>query len=115
VILDAWSRRVVGYAISRSIDVRLALAALNAAIERRKPPPGCVHHTDRGSQYAAQGYREALLRYSLVGSMGRRVVGCGDCKEFSFAGFGDAGVDYVANCATRGVGPLSRTIVRLRI
>ena len=72
VILDAWSRRVVGYAISRSIDVRLTLAALNAAIERRKPPPGCVHHTDRGSQYAAQGYREALLRYSLVGSMGRR-------------------------------------------
>jgi putative transposase len=50
VILDAWSRRVVGYAISRSIDVRLTLAALNAAIERRKPPPGCVHHTDRGSQ-----------------------------------------------------------------
>jgi putative transposase len=72
VILDAWSRRVVGYAISPSIDVRLTLAALNAAIERRKPPPGCVHHTDRGSQYAAQGYREALLRYSLVGSMGRR-------------------------------------------
>ena len=72
VILDAWSRRVVGYAMSRSIDVRLTLAALNAAIERRKPPPGCVHHTDRGSQYAAQGYREALLRHSLVGSMGRR-------------------------------------------
>ena len=50
VILDAWSRRVVGYAISHSIDVRLTLAALNAAIERREPPPGCVHHTDRGSQ-----------------------------------------------------------------
>ena len=72
VILDAWSRRAVGYAISRSIDVRLTLAALKAAIERRKPPPGCVHHSDRGSQYAAQGYREALLRHGLVGSMGRR-------------------------------------------
>ena len=60
------------HSAARSIDVRLTLAALNAAIERRKPPPGCVHHTDRGSQYAAQGYREALLRYSLVGSMGRR-------------------------------------------
>ena len=72
VILDAWSRRVVGYAISRSIDVRLTLAALNAAIERRKPAPGCIHHTDRGSQYAAQGYREMLLRHGLVGSMGRR-------------------------------------------
>jgi len=50
VILDAWSRRVVGYAIGRSIDVRLTLAALKAAIERRHPPPGCVHHSDRGSQ-----------------------------------------------------------------
>ncbi len=50
VILDAWSRRAVGYAISRSIDVRLTLAALNAAIESREPPSGCVHHSDRGSQ-----------------------------------------------------------------
>ena len=70
VILDAWSRRAVGYAISRSIDVRLTLAALKAAIERRKPPPSCVHHSDRGSQYDAQAYREALLRCGLVGSMG---------------------------------------------
>ena len=74
VILDAWSRRAVGYAISRSIDVRLTLAALNAAIERRNPPPGCVHHSDRGSQYAAQAYREALLRCGLVGSMGREAI-----------------------------------------
>jgi len=72
VILDAWSRRIVGYAISRSIDVRLTLAALNAAIERRSPPPGCIHHSDRGSQYAARAYRQALLRHGCVGSMGRR-------------------------------------------
>ena len=72
VIIDAWSRRAVGYAISRSIDVRLTLAALHAATERRRPPPGCIHHTDRGSQGAAQGYREALLRHGLLGSMGRR-------------------------------------------
>ena len=50
VILDAWSRRVVGYAISRSIDARLTMAALKSAIEQRKPPPGCMHHSDRGSQ-----------------------------------------------------------------
>jgi hypothetical protein len=49
-ILDAWSRRVVGYAISRSIDARLAAAALKAAIRVRRPPKGCVHHSDRGSQ-----------------------------------------------------------------
>lgn len=48
VILDAWSRKVVGYAIGRSIDVRLTLAALRSAIERRRPPPGCTHHTGRG-------------------------------------------------------------------
>ena len=59
VILDAWSRRVVGYAISRSIDVRLTLAALNVAIERRKPPPGCVHHTD--SQRINASFRAARL------------------------------------------------------
>jgi putative transposase len=62
VILDAWSRRVVGYAISRSIDARLTVAALKAAIARRKPPACCIHHSDRGSQYAAQVYRESLSR-----------------------------------------------------
>ena len=49
VILDAWSRRVVGYAISRSIDARLTIAALKAAIRSRRPPAGCIHHSDRGS------------------------------------------------------------------
>ncbi len=84
VILDAWSRRAVGYAISRSIDVRLTLAALNAAIERRRPPPGCVHHSDRGSQYAAQAYREALVRCGLVGSMGHRGNPYDNAKAESF-------------------------------
>jgi putative transposase len=50
IILDAWSRRVVGYALSRSIDARLTVAALKAAIAARHPPPGCIHHSDRGSQ-----------------------------------------------------------------
>ena len=58
-ILDAWSRRVVGYAISRSIDARLTFAALKAAIRARQPPPGCVHHSDRGSQYAAESLPRA--------------------------------------------------------
>ena len=49
LVLDAWSRRVVGYAISRSIDARLAVAALRAAIQSRGPPPGCTHHSDRGA------------------------------------------------------------------
>lgn len=72
IILDAWSRRVVGYALSRSIDARLTLAALRAAIERRRPPAGLVHHSDRGSQYAAEIYRQHLAQHGIVGSMGRR-------------------------------------------
>ena len=60
VILDAWSRRVVGWAISRRIDADLALAALEAAIAGREPPPGCLHHSDRGSQYASEPYRKRL-------------------------------------------------------
>jgi putative transposase len=71
-ILGAWSRRVVGYAIGRSIDARLALAAFKAAIHARKPPTGCVHHSDRDSQYASEAYRELLAKHGLVGSMGRR-------------------------------------------
>jgi putative transposase len=84
VILDAWSRRVVGYAISRSIDARLVIAALETAVERRKPPPGCVHHSDRGSQYAAERYRELLAAHGLVGSMGRRGNPYDNAKAESF-------------------------------
>jgi len=72
VIMNAWSRRIIGYAMSRRINARLTLAALDAAIALRSPPPGCVHHTDRGSQYAAGKYRDRLRQAKLVGSMGRR-------------------------------------------
>ena len=61
-IMDAWSRRITGYALGRRIDARLTLAALTTAIENRNPPPGCIHHSDRGSQYAAQAYRALLQR-----------------------------------------------------
>jgi putative transposase len=84
IILDAWSRRVVGYAISRSIDARLTLAALAVAVESRKPPPGCVHHSDRGSQYAAAAYREFLAAHGLDGSMGRRGNPYDNAKAESF-------------------------------
>ena len=72
LILDAWSRRVVGYAIGRSIDARLAVAALEAAVASRRPPARCICHTDRGSQYASARYRELLAHHELVGSMSRR-------------------------------------------
>ena len=83
-ILDAWSRRVVGYAIGRRVDARLALAALRAAIESRQPPEGCIHHSDRGSQYAAENYRAELAAHGLKGSMGRRGNPYDNAKAESF-------------------------------
>lgn len=84
VIMDAWSRRVVGYAIGRRIDARLTMAALKAAIEHRRPPRGCIHHSDRGSQYAAQAYRDLLAGHGLLGSMGRRGNPYDNAKMESF-------------------------------
>ena len=84
IILDAWSRRVVGYAIGRSIDARLALAALKVAIERRRPRPGCIHHSDRGSQYASGIYQALLAAHNLVGSMSRRGNPYDNAKAESF-------------------------------
>ena len=83
-ILDAWSRRVVGYAIGRRIDARLTLAALKAAIAARTPPPGCIHHSDRGTQYAAKDYRAELAQHGLKGSMGRRGNPYDNAKAESF-------------------------------
>jgi putative transposase len=83
-ILDAWSRRVVGYAIGRRIDARLTLAALQAAVSLRAPPPGCIHHSDRGSQYAADDYRAELAKHGLKGSMGRRGNPYDNAKAESF-------------------------------
>ena len=68
-ILDACSRKVVGYAISRNIDTTLALAALRSAVQSRRPAPGCIFHTDRGAQYASEAYRRALQEAGLRGSM----------------------------------------------
>ncbi len=83
VILDSWSRRVV-YGLARRIDSRVALAALRAAISARRPPSGCIHHSDRGTQYASEAYRKVLAQYGLVGSMGRRGNPYDNAKAESF-------------------------------
>ncbi len=72
VVLDAWSRKVIGYGLGRNIDTRLTTAALNAAIKARRPLPGCVFHTDRGAQYTAFRHRRILKLHGFVGSMTRR-------------------------------------------
>lgn len=71
VILDAFSRRVVGWALDESLHVALAVAALRKALYARQPAPGLVHHSDRGIQYASQQYVDLLLAHGLVPSMSR--------------------------------------------
>lgn len=84
IILDAWSRRVVGYAVGSYVDVRLTVAALRSAIDSRRPPAGCIHHSDRGSQYAAEAYRDLLVEHGMRGSMGRRGNPYDNAKAESF-------------------------------
>ena len=72
VILDVFSRKVVGWAISRRIDTELTRAALRMAIETRRPPEGCIHHSDRGVQYAAHDYVDDLNAASFLISMSRK-------------------------------------------
>ena len=62
VVLDFFARKVVGYAIGPTLDARLPLAALDAALECRQPLPGCVHHSDRGSQPRPRSLRTASRR-----------------------------------------------------
>lgn len=79
VIIDLFSRRVVGWAISNRMRQDLALRALNMAIAIRRPPPGCIHHTDRGSQYCAHDYQKLLRKHGFKVSMS----GKGNCYDNS--------------------------------
>jgi putative transposase len=71
VVLDVFSRRVVGWALGPNLNAELPLAALNMALTARQPLPGLVHHSDRGVQYACQAYRERLEQFGLIPSMSR--------------------------------------------
>ena len=81
VLLDLFSRRVVGWATSDTNDRALALAALDDALRTRRPRAGALHHTDRGSPYASGDYRAALEAHGLVASMSRT----GDCWDNAVA------------------------------
>jgi putative transposase len=70
-VLDACSRRVVGYAVSTNLDARLTLEALRMAIASRHPGPGIIHHSDQGVQYASSEYIEELTRHGCIISMAR--------------------------------------------
>jgi len=81
VILDLYSRLVVGWAISMKIDAELCLKALDNAIEKRKPKAGLIHHSDRGVQYACDAYRERLTAFGIIPSMSAK----GYCYDNAFA------------------------------
>jgi transposase InsO family protein len=107
VLLDLFSRRVVGWATSAVNDRQLALNALGHAVRARHPAPGLVHHTDRGSPYASDEYRQALVDRGIVASMSRT----GDCydnavAESFFATLKAEHVDH-EDFATRALGTAS--------
>ena len=71
VVLDAYSRKVVGWELDRTLAARLPIAALQKAITERQPPPGLVHHSDRGVQYASGDYVRILSKHQMIPSMSR--------------------------------------------
>ena len=72
VLLDAFSRRCVGWALQRSLEAALVLEGLRMALRRRRPAPGLVHHSDRGVQYASRDYTQVLEQHGIRISMSRR-------------------------------------------
>jgi transposase InsO family protein len=72
VILDAFSRRVIGWALDRRLEAALTLEALQMALLRRRPVPGLVHHSDRGVQYASRDYTQLLQEHGIQISMSRK-------------------------------------------
>jgi transposase InsO family protein len=72
VVLDAFSRRVIGWALGRTLEAKLALTALRMAVIQREPAPGLVHHSDRGVQYACGHYTDLLQEHGITISMSRK-------------------------------------------
>ncbi len=72
VLLDAFSRRVIGWALGRTLEAQLALSALRMALRQRQPEPGLVHHSDRGVQYASYDYTDLLKEHKVRISMSRK-------------------------------------------
>lgn len=77
IVLDLFSRRIVGWSMAPTLERTLVIAALRMAITARNPAKGLIHHSDRGSQYASYDYQEILQQKGVVGSMSRR----GNCYD----------------------------------
>jgi transposase InsO family protein len=96
VLLDLFSRRVVGWALRPTLAEELATEALEMALSRRQPPRGLLHHTDRGCQYAAREYRAALAEHGITCSMSRRANCWDNAVAESF--FATLKAELVHNC-----------------
>ena len=81
VVLDLFSRAVVGWSLDTTLTTRLPLNALNAALETRRPAAGLLHHSDRGCQYTSDDYRRELKKHGIEASMSRR----GNCWDNAVA------------------------------
>ena len=81
VVMDLYSRKVVGWSLAATMAVEMVMEALMMAIGRRSPSPGLIHHSDRGSQYACDRYRRLLEAYGMISSMSRS----GNCLDNAVA------------------------------
>jgi len=81
VVMDLYSRKVVGWSLARNMAVEMVKNALFMAIGRRRPDPGLIHHSDRGVQYACHEYRRLLRSYGIMSSMSRS----GNCLDTAVA------------------------------
>ncbi len=81
VVMDLYSRKVVGWSLARTMAVDMVLEALLMAIGRRHPGPALIHHSDRGGQYACDRYRRLLKVYGMISSMSRS----GNCLDNAVA------------------------------
>ena len=76
-VLDRYSRKLVGWSMDSTLHTRLPLSALKMAIDRRRPEPGLIHHSDRGIQYTSQDYRNQLDENAMIVSISRK----GNCYD----------------------------------
>ena len=79
-VLDAYTRRVLGWSMGSILDAPMTIAALRMALSRRRPPPGLIVHSDRGAQFASGAYRQVLAAHGLLASMSRK----GNCYDNAF-------------------------------
>ena len=100
-VLDVFSRKVVGWAMSDKIDTTLVKSALNMAVSHRSPEPGLIHHSDRGVQYASGSYQQILKDLDIICSMSRKGNCWDNAMMESFFGSVKTECVYLKNYTTR--------------